>query len=70
MILFNFKFLVKLKKVIKFKFFKKVVKKVGVKKGKFVFLYIKKLIDFKGMYYVMLFFLVLLEYFICRRFLY
>lgn len=66
MILFNFKFLVKLKKVIKFKFFKKVVKKVGVKKGKFVFLYIKKLIDFKGMYYVMLFFLVLLEYFICR----
>lgn len=63
-ILFNFKFLVKLKKVIKFKFFKKVVKKVGVKKGKFVFLYIKKLLNFKGMYYV--FFLVLLEYFICR----
>lgn len=54
------------KKATKPKSPKKAAKKAGAKKGKPVFLHIKKLIDFKGMHYV--FSLALSEYFICRRF--
>lgn len=65
-ILFNFKLPAKPKKATKPKSPKKAAKKAGGKKGKPVFLHIKKLIDFKGMHYV--FSLALSEYFICRRF--
>lgn len=53
-ILFNFKLPAKPKKATKPKSPKKAAKKAGAKKGKPVFLHIKKLIDFKGMHYSIL----------------